>query len=487
MSGSPDSALLSAIVNSCDDAIVGKTVDGVISSFNPAAERMYGYAAQEIVGQPVTVLFPANRKEEIRKILDRISRGERVLHFETVRLRKDGATIPVSVTVSPILDDDGRVIGASSIGRDLSEQRQVRAELRRAEARFRGLIDAAPDALVCVADGGRITLANTQAERLFGYPREELEGQLVDILVPDAERAAHPQRRAGYIADPVPRPMGAGMQLAGRRRDGGTFPAEISLSAIDTDEGALVTAAVRDVTERRQHQDELERAYRSLESFAYSVSHDLRTPLRALAGYSAALLEDCGDALGEAGRDYAERIEAATEQMATLIDDLLHLSRVSRAAISLRPVDLGAEAASIAEELRRDSPDRCVNCTIQRPVMALADRSLIRTVLQNLLGNAWKFTSGRDDASIEFGAAPAQDGRLRCYVRDNGAGFDPVYVDKLFKPFQRLHTTREFPGSGVGLASVRQIVERHGGRAWAQGAVGEGATFYFTLDWRDVT
>jgi len=229
MSGSPDSALLSAIVNSCDDAIVGKTVDGVISSFNPAAERMYGYAAQEIVGQPVTVLFPANRKEEIREILDRISRGERVVHFETVRLRKDGATVPVSVTVSPILDDDGRVIGASSIGRELSEQRQVLAELRRAEARFRGLIDAAPDALVCVADGGRITLANTQAERLFGYPREELEGQLVDILVPDAERAAHPQRRAGYMADPVPRPMGAGMHLAGRRRDGGTFPAEISM------------------------------------------------------------------------------------------------------------------------------------------------------------------------------------------------------------------------------------------------------------------
>ncbi len=324
-------------------------------------------------------------------------------------------------------------------------------------------------------------MVNAQVEHLFGYQREELEGQLVEMLVPDAGRAVHPRHRARYIADPKPRPMGAGMQLSARRRDGSTFPADIALSATDTDEGILVTAAVRDVTGRQQVLDELARANQNLESFAYSVSHDLRAPLRALAGFSAALMEECADDLGDAGRGYAGRIQAASEQMAKLIDDLLQLSRVSRAEINFEAVDLGAEAAGVAERLQRDTPDRRVRVTIQQPVWVLADRSLVRTVLQNLLDNAWKFTSGRDEASIDFAATPTGAAWFCCYVRDNGAGFDPAYVDKLFQPFKRLHSTREFPGTGVGLASVRQIVERHGGRAWAEGAVGEGATFYFTL------
>ena len=336
--------------------------------------------------------------------------------------------------------------------------------------------------MLCVDPDGRIALVNAQTERLFGYQRQELEGQLVEMLVPEAARAVHPRRRAGYVADPVPRPMGAGMQLAGRRRDGSTFPAEISLSAIETGEGPLIMAAVRDVTQRRQQQDELERVNRNLESFAYSIAHDLRTPLRALAGFSAALLEDCGDGLGAAGRGYAARIEAASEQMGALIDDLLDLSGVSRAVINLQPVELGAEVASIAAELQRDNPERRVRFTIQQPVWALADCILVRTVLQNLLGNAWKFTAGRSDASIEFGTRPVGErARVCCFVRDNGAGFDFAYVDKLFRPFQRLHKASEFPGTGVGLASVRQIVERHGGQVWAEGTVGHGATFYFTL------
>jgi PAS domain S-box-containing protein len=351
-----------------------------------------------------------------------------------------------------------------------------------AEDRFRGLIDAAPDAMVCVDAGGRITLANAQTERLFGYGRAELEGQLVELLVPEGVRAVHPARRAGYTADPVPRPMGAGMQLAGRRRDGSTFPAEISLSAIETEDGTLVMAAVRDVTRQRQQREELERAYRNMESFAYSVAHDLRTPLRALAGFSAALMEDYADALGEVGHGYAKRIEIASEQMSALIDDLLHLSRVSRAEIKPEPVDLGAEAVSITGSLQRDDSGRRVRLAVQQPVWVQADRILVGTLLRNLLGNAWKFTSGQDDPSIEFGTvSAAEDARVCCFIRDNGAGFDSAYVHKLFRPFQRLHTTSEFPGTGVGLASARQIVERHGGRMWAEGAVGEGATFYFTL------
>ena len=220
---------------------------------------------------------------------------------------------------------------------------------------------------------------------------------------------------------------------------------------------------------------------RALEMFTYAAAHDLRAPLRAMEGFSAALLEDCFDGLGEDGQDYAGRIQAASSQMAKLIDALLDLSRVSRAEINLQTVDLGAEANQIAEELQRSGPDRGVRFIIQQPVWALADPTLIGTVLQNLLDNAWKYSSNRDDALIEFATTPVADASVCCYVRDNGAGFDSAYVNKLFTPFQRLHKPGEFPGTGIGLASLRQIVERHGGRVWAEGAVGKGATFYFTL------
>jgi PAS domain S-box-containing protein len=349
------------------------------------------------------------------------------------------------------------------------------------DAAFVALLEAVPDAMVCVAGDGRIVLLNAQAERLFGYQREELIGQLVETLVPDAARAVHPALRAGYVAGPQHRPMGAGLSLSGRRRDASTFPAEIALSAIGTGEGMLLTATIRDVTAQLRAND-LERSSQVLESFVYSVSHDLRGPLRALGGYSGVLLEDYGEVLGEEGRGYAERIVAVSEQMAQMIDYLLKRSRLSRAELHLQPVDLGAEAAMVAEELQRGEPDRHVCFAIARPVQAIADRQLIRTLLQDLLDNAWKFTSGRDDASIEFGTAPSGDAAVRYYVRDNGAGFDPAYAGNLFQPFQRLHAARDFPGSGTGLATVRQIAELHGGHVWAEGAVGAGATFYFTLD-----
>jgi len=230
---------------------------------------------------------------------------------------------------------------------------------------------------------------------------------------------------------------------------------------------------------------ELERVNKNLEAFTYSVSHDLRTPLRALSGFSAALVEDYGDRLDEAGRGYAGSIMAASERMAALIDDLLVLSRVSQAGVNLEPVDLSAEAAAVAGELRSRDPGRVVRFAIADGIRVIADRSLIRTVLQNLLENAWKFTAHRDGAVIEFAGAAPEEGMVCCSVHDNGAGFDPAYAAKLFQPFERLHDAAEFPGTGIGLASVARIIERHGGHTWADGAVGQGATFYFTLTAKD--
>src|ERR1700689_1087443 len=239
-------------------------------------------------------------------------------------------------------------------------------------------------------------------------------------------------------------------------------------------------AEIRTLNEQRTA--ELVVANRNLEAFTYSVAHDLRSPLRALSGYSEALVEDYGDRPDETGRWYAERIQAATERMAALIDDLLSLSSVSRAELSLGPVNLSAEVAAIAGELQAREPGRRVRFALQEGVWANADHVLIRTVLQNLIDNAWKYTAKRDSATIEFGTTAAKDAGVCCFVRDNGAGFDPAFGGKLFQPFQRLPAVTEFPGSGIGLASVRRIIERHGGRVWAEGAVGRGATFYFTVN-----
>ncbi len=229
----------------------------------------------------------------------------------------------------------------------------------------------------------------------------------------------------------------------------------------------------------------LERANRNMEDFTYSIAHDLRTPLRGISGFAEVLADDYGDRLDELGREYTARIQAGCTRMATLTDSLLHLSRVTQTTMNLQDVDLSAEVTAICDQLRARDPGRAVRVTVQEGVRATADRSLILTVLESLLDNAWKFTARSDDTSIEFATVPVDDAPLCCYVRDNGVGFDPLHAAKLFQPFQRLHDADEFPGTGIGLASVHRIIERHGGRIWAESSIDSGATIYFTLNPKD--
>lgn len=232
--------------------------------------------------------------------------------------------------------------------------------------------------------------------------------------------------------------------------------------------------------------DQAEAANRELEAFAYSVSHDLRAPLRAMDGFSQALQEDCADQIGEVGQGYIGRIRAAAQRMSELIDGLLQLSRITRGELTVTPIDLSDLAGQIADELQRADPDRQVEWIIAPGLSAFGDRRMLHAALENLLGNAWKFTSRCERAQIEFGAAQVE-GQLAFFVRDNGAGFDMAYADKLFGAFQRLHTPGEFPGTGIGLATVQRIIHRHGGRIWAQGQVDGGATFWFTLALKEKT
>ena len=232
--------------------------------------------------------------------------------------------------------------------------------------------------------------------------------------------------------------------------------------------------------ELEQRNTELAAVNKELEAFSYSVSHDLRALLRSIDGFSQALLEDCADKLDKQGKNYLHRVRAAAQRMGELIDDLLALSRVTRREMRHEMVNLSALAGIVAAELQQGQPERQVELIIAEGLTVNGDETLLRLVLENLLGNAWKFTSKQPKARVEFGATQ-YDGKPAYYVRDDGVGFDMAYVGKLFAPFQRLHSADEFPGTGIGLATVQRIINRHGGRVWAEGAVKRGATFYFTF------
>ncbi|MGZ4969305.1 MAG: sensor histidine kinase [Methylobacter sp.] len=503
-------------------------------------------------------------------------------------------------------------------------RRQIEEEMSASEARFRGLVESAPDAIVIVNKEGCIILVNAQTEKWFGYNRDELFNQPVEVLIPGRFHAHHRADRQAYTNNPVVRPMGVGLDLYGLRKDGSELPVEINLSPLTIGHELFVISIIRDITARKQseqarreaqakyqelvnnlrvgvyrhtaeengcflevnpaivamfeaesaeqlqaypvndlckepgcwqafvdkikqygfvdneelplitlkgrefsasvtaamkidstgnayfdgiiediserketerHIQQLNTALREramvlesvnheLEAFSYSVSHDLRAPLRAVDGFSRILLDEYADQLDDTGRDRLRRVRAAAQRMAMLIDDMLKLSRITRSELKRENIDLSALANEVIDELRKQEPGRTVQCTIQAGIIAWGDARLLHIVLDNLLGNAWKFTSKCADAHIEFGMQKQGDESVY-FVRDNGAGFDMAYAEKLFGAFQRLHDASEFPGTGIGLATAQRVIHKHGGRIWAEGEVGKGATFYFTLEARE--
>lgn len=383
----------------------------------------------------------------------------------------------------------------SLLGARLMQRRiQANEALAEREQEFQALLESAPDAMVVTDAHGQIVLANAQVEAMFGHGREALLGQAVEVLMPQRYRHRHIHYRADYVADPVPRTLGQGRNLFARRQDGTEFPVSIALSSYQGKEGLRVIAVIRDVTEAHERAQTLRQALskvaasnrallvsnQELESFAYAVSHDLRTPLRSVDGFSQILLKEYADKLDGQGRDFLQRMRAAAQRMGQLIDDMLVLSRISRGELNPVEFDLSAQAREAVDRLQQAFPDRQVETVIQPGLRAWGDPKLIRIALDNLLGNAWKFTAKTEHARIEFGCEAADD-RLECHVGDNGAGFDMAYADKLFAPFQRLHSPSDFPGTGVGLATVARVIHKHGGELRAEGAVGRGATFHFTL------
>ena len=383
---------------------------------------------------------------------------------------------------------------ATTQRRALEAAAEMTTALRASEERFRLLVGGIEDYAIFMLDpDGRIISWNSGAQRLKGYSADEVLGRHFSIFYGSRDRSSGvPEAALRQAAERGSCEM-EGWRL---RKDRSAFWASALITALRDERGALKGFAkiTRDMTERKQaetevrelngrlehHVNELTVVNAELEAFSYSVSHDLRAPLRAMDGFSNALLKHHSEHLNAQARNYLGRIRAASQRMGELIDDLLRLSRVTRAELSPQTVDLSQIAREVVDELQRGQPERQVQVSIEPGLSADADLALMRAVLQNLLGNAWKFTAGSRPARIEFGRAQ-NDRDDVFFVRDNGAGFDAAYGDKLFTPFQRLHSAAEFSGTGIGLSIVQRAVRRHGGAVWAEGAPGKGATFYFSL------
>jgi len=481
-----------------EDSIILVSLDERIIRANKTFYRFTGLTQEQTIGQdPARILHPQGEKEDCPVCSARKAHKDSRVILEADHPANPSGR-PVEITIRVIRNNDGKPQSILIATHDLTHQRDIENELRRHRDHLEEqvaertakvhqqarIIDQINDSVVGADMSGSITFWNQGAERLFEYRADEVIGKPLTILYPDEKIRANPDiieriRTSGVYV----------METRLQRKSGVIFDAHVSASADYDDSRQLkgIYTYTLDITERKRMIDTLEReraalksANQELKSFSYSVSHDLRAPLRALDGFSLALQEDYAETLPEEGRHYLQRIRGAAQHMGHLIDNLLMISRVSQRKLQHRPVNLSLLVKKITAQMIEQDISRNITLKIQHDVIVLGDEPLLQIALENLIGNAWKYTSKTSDACIEFGMQ-TQEGNQVCFVRDNGVGFNMHYADKLFVAFQRLHSPEEFEGTGIGLATVGRIIYRHGGQVWAEAEVGRGACFYFTL------
>lgn len=481
--------LVRGLLEAAPDATIGVDEDGTIVLANHQAEALFGWSREELVGRPVEdlvpedvrALHPTHRASYAVAPKARAMGQGRALTAQ----RRDGTRFPAEISLSAIDTPSGRIVSASI--RDVTVQ-------RRADHLFRAVVESAPDATVIVDEDGLITLVNAQTEAMFGYSRHELVGRPVEVLMPVRLRTGHPAQRASYAADPGLRPMGAGLSLLGLRRDGSEFPIEISLSPLDTGSGLLTSASIRDVTERKrlertraayERERESARRLRELDrmrsEFLSTVSHELRTPLTVVKGFAELLDSTWDDSAPEQRRELAGRIRQSASRLDLLVEELLDLTRLEQGRTTLTPVPHPL-ADLVRRCLARTSAaldHRPVTVEVAEDLVVRADADALVRVLENLLTNAAKYSE--PGSPIEVRARP-EGQAIDLEVVDHGFGIPPEDLERVFDRFYRVEATaRRRPGTGVGLAIVKQLVEAMGGHVRADSVLGEGSTFAVRL------
>ena len=481
------------VVRDSNDAITIQDYEGKITAWNHGAELMFGYSEQEALDMTIWQLAPPNKAAEQKDFNRRLLAGEKVTSFETQRLTKDGRILDVWLTVTKLVDDAGKPIGIASTERDITNRKKEEANLRRMATVVRDSNDA-----ITIQDfEGRITAWNRGAELMYGYSEEEAILTNIDRLTaPGRVKEQKDFTRRLIAGEKI-----SSFETQRVTKDGHILDIWMTVTKLMNDTGKPIGIASteRDITERKRAEEEvrklnaelerrvaertaqLEAANKELESFSYSVSHDLRAPLRHVQGYVDMLSREAEGQLSENGRRYMKTIEDVSREMGVLIDDLLAFSRMGRAEMIETTVNLDSLVQDTLRDLEPATRERNITWKIPLLPDVQADPAMLKLALTNLLSNALKFSRPRNPAEIEIGCDGMEGERVIIFVRDNGVGFDPQYAHKLFGVFQRLHRPDEFEGTGIGLANVRRIITRQGGRAWAEGVLDHGATFYFTL------
>ncbi|MCU1233529.1 MAG: sensor signal transduction histidine kinase [Candidatus Solibacter sp.] len=472
---------LAAIVESSGDAIIGKDLDGMIRSWNRGAERIFGYTAAEAIGQPVSILTPADHADELPGIMARIENGDRIEPYQTLRRAKDGRIVSVSVTVSPIRDAAGKVRGASKVARDISAERRY-GEL---QEHLAAIVESSDDAIISKDLSGIIRSWNRGAERIFGYTAAETVGQPVTMLAaPDRtdeipniiQRISRGERIDHY-------------QTKRRAKDGRILSMSLTVSPVRDSTGKIVGASkiARDITEQERNREALrhanellKRSNSDLEHFAYSASHDLQEPLRMVAVYSEMLLKRFGDQLGAEADEFIGYVINGALRMEQLLKDLRVFTQVSTMTLEPPPLtDANEVLRRSLENLSAAIEDAGASISSDTLPFVRLHEFQLGQLFQNLIGNAMRYRSAAPPL-IHVGAE--RNGRnWRFSVRDNGIGIEPEYKEHIFGMFKRLHGAAQYPGTGMGLAICQRIVERTGGQLWVDSTPGGGSTFFFTI------
>ncbi|HUE97027.1 MAG TPA: PAS domain S-box protein [Longimicrobiaceae bacterium] len=466
-------------------AVFALDLSGAIADWGPAAERMTGLPAPDVLGRPIAELWPIDRREKLSAILEDAA-ARRGASGETRYSGLPTGDAWVEETITPI-HEGTEVIGFSVIARDVTQRRRSIDFLLQSKATFEGILAIASDAVVCVNEEQRITFFNHGAEEIFQYAAKEVLGEPLEILIPQAHRPGHAEQVRRFAESAVTaRRMGERGEITGRRKDGEIFPAEASISQLTVGSTRVFTAVLRDVTERRRSEEalaanarELERSNAELEQFAYVASHDLQEPLRMVASYTQLLARRYRGQLDEDADEFIGYAVDGVTRMQALISDLLAYSRVGRREVEPAAVPMNALLDRVLLSLGPSIEEKGAVVTRDPLPSVSGDQTQLEQLLQNLIANAIKF-HGEKPPRVHV-SATADGDEWTFSVRDEGIGIDPQFQERIFVIFQRLHSRNEYPGTGIGLAICRKIVERQGGRMWLESAPGKGSTFFFTL------